>query len=152
MEKIKKLFAFLILGALLFGAGLVFAADGSALTLQQQIEMLLRQIIELLRQIIQIKLAQIQSRQQQTGWQNGNYVLQQDKAVLTVNASGVKAYVSINGGIPFLYENPITLNNGDKYSVTASAQDKGGSSSSKCMGTASLGGVYTCNISVSSNP
>jgi hypothetical protein len=137
MNRDKKIFlALIIFGALVFfNAQPVLAVDNSALIaqLQQEIASLIRQIIALLQQ--QIK----------AGTNNNSKT-----ATLTVNASGVTAYVSINGGSQFAYTSPITLNNGDKYSVVASASGSNGAgnSTSKCNGTASSGGTYVCNINI----
>jgi len=122
----------------IFNVQFASAADNSALIfqLQQEIASLIRQIIVLLQQQIKTQ-TQIQ---QQSSNQSGS-------AVLTVNASGVVAYVSINNGSQFVYVSPINLNNGDTYLVTASVGSGGeGNSTSKCSGKASSGGSYVCNI------
>jgi len=157
MKNIKKIFvvlAFLAVPVFLFGynAKPVFAADNSV-AVQQEIQSLIRQIISLLQQITQLRLAQQNQMQQapvqpqvQTQTQTSSGL---QTATLTVKASGVTAYVSINNGSQFAYTTPITLNNGDTYSVTASASSGGsGNSTSKCSGVASSGGTYTCNITI----
>ncbi len=128
----KIFFVFLAIILFVFYANFVLAAQNS-LTVQQQIKSLLRQIIDLLKQILSIKLGQIKNSSVQVQSNAG-------QALLTVNAKGVTAFVSINGGVPFAYASPIYLQNGDTYSVSAA--------NSKCSGIASTGGNYTCNISV----
>lgn len=135
MKKVQKIFLILLaIPVILFGLNVrpALAVDNSALIaqLEQEIQSLMKQIIALLQQ-------QIQTIPQTNSKPN----------TLTVNATGVTAYVSINGGPQFAYTSPITLNNGDTYSVTASSSN-GGNSTSKCSGTASSGGTYTCNIKI----
>jgi hypothetical protein len=134
MENSKKIFLVLaILGVLVFlNAQPVSAQDNSALIaqLQQEIQSLIKQIIALMQQRIKL--------------QNNN----SQTATLTVNVSGVTAYISINGGTQFAYTSPLILNNGDTYLVTASSSNNG-TSTSKCSGIASSGSSYVCNISIS---
>lgn len=136
----KFLIVMVLLSMFLFSpiAKPILAADSPALTLQQQIELLLNQIISLLKQILQIKMADV-NRQSAT---------QVQTATLTVNTSGVLAYVSINGGERFEYSSPIILNDGDKYLVTAENSGEGSNSTTKCGGIASAGGVYICNVAM----
>ena len=144
MKDYKKIILFLFIIPLFlfgFGVGSVSAQtqNNTALIaqLEQEIQNLIRQIIALLQQQIQAKILS-----------NANLNTNSGTATLTVNATGVTAYVSINGGNQFAYASPITLNNGDSYSVTASSSGGGGNSTSKCNGVASSGGSYVCNIKI----
>jgi len=143
MKKINKIIlVFLAVPVVLFSFNIqpALAVDNSALIAQLQ-----AQIADLIRQIIALL-------QQQVKTQSNAQVNSQGSATLTVNATGVTAYVSINGGAQFAYTSPIILNNGDKYSVTASVSSSNGAgnSTSKCNGTASSGGSYVCNININS--
>jgi molybdopterin converting factor small subunit len=160
----KIVLVFLIVPVLLFAfnAKAVSVDDNSSLIaqLQAQIESLIKQIIALIQRSAQIKpTASLPvpvnfmqntnhvSTQVNTNTQinSGSSSSSDSKtATLTVNAIGVTAYVSINNAPQFAYSGPITLNNGDIYSVTASSSG----STTKCNGTASSGGSYTCNINV----
>jgi len=141
---IKKVFILLAIPVFLFtfNTPRVSAQDNSALILQlqQEIQSLMRQLITLLQQQI-ISQAQVQTPVQIQAQNNSK------TAVLTVNATGVTAYVSINNGAQFAYTAPIILNNGDAYLVVASISNNG-NSTSKCSGTASSGGNYVCNINM----
>jgi len=136
---IRIILVLLLVPVILFSFNIkpALAIDNSALIaqLQAQIASLIKQIIVLL--------------QQQVKTQSNNQINSQGTATLTVNAAGVMAYVSINGGAQFAYTSPITLNSGDTYSVTASSSNNG-TSTSKCSGTASSGGSYVCNINMNS--
>lgn len=135
----KKIIVYTLLIAMVLATSLarpVLAQNNQAQiqALQQQIVSLYQQIVDLLRKLIQARLQQMQQNPLQAG---------NPAPVLTVNASGVTPMVSINGGSAFVYAGPLTLKDGDRYSVTA----QNGSSSSKCSGTVSSTGTYTCNIS-----
>ena len=150
-----KLFAlviFLLFSVFMFGiAGPAFAQTNSVEALRSQIQALIKQITDLIRQLIQ---AQIASTQNQNLIQTTSPQIQainnsnSEHATLTVNATGVTAYVSINNGAQFAYTSPLTLNNGDTYSVTATLNNSGSNSTSKCSGKVSGGGNYTCNVSM----
>lgn len=152
--------------------GLAFAFNANAATtnntaaliaqLQQEIENLVKQIIALIQASIQKQTVasintntgtttQVQSNSQvniQGQTQNSS-----GAATLTINVSGATAYVSINNGAQFAYTSPITLNNGDTYSVKVSVPSTTGigSSNSTCSGTVSAGGSYICNMQIVSH-
>lgn len=88
--------------------------------------------------------AQIQTRNRIESSTQSGVASSANPAILTVKASGVTPKVSINGGSEFDYSGPITLNDGDTYLVTASVLN----STTKCKGTASPGGTYSCNINM----
>ena len=140
MDKLKRIILVLLAVPMLlffFNVQSAYAVDNSALIaqLQQEIQSLMQQIIALLQQ-------QLQTKNVVNTYSNSK------TATLTVSATGVTAYVSINNGAQFTYSSPVTLNNGDAYSVIASASSGGANSNSKCSGTASSGGSYVCNIKI----
>jgi hypothetical protein len=153
MKKVILVLFFVLFSAFLFNVNdrLVFAQSEPASIVQEQIKSFLQQIIVLLQKIIEIKKAELAAQQVK----NQAAVLPPPvnspsgrQATLIVRSSGVRPFVSINGQTAFEYTNPITLNDGDFYAVTASVIDASGSSISKCSGRASPGGFYTCNINI----
>jgi hypothetical protein len=167
-----------VISVLLFGllAAPIFAADSPDSNqnliqiIQQKIADLIKQITDLIKQMAQQQAVKVSNPVIQQNYEPAENSVQTStntniqsfsssnsssgsgQATLTVNVTGATAYVSINGGSKFAYSNPITLNNGDKYSVTVTQNTSSGSntsnSSTTCSGTASSGGTYYCNINV----
>lgn len=151
----KKLSIVALLFFSLFGISFglnVVAIDNlqAPLSLSQMVESLIQKIFDLLRQIAQTTTDSNQQKQIQQP--KTELPLQQARdnevALLTVNASGIAAYVSINAKAAFVYTEPIILSSGDTYLVYASRENSGSKNISKCGGTASSGGRYICNIKI----